>query len=280
LVTSDRATTNEVLIELGKRFFDLGKTPALAKLREDFLCNRRWPVLEQPGLFDQIVREGVTKGHWCLFDMGGSERVTPERFCSRETGEVPFDADLNAAGWSLVTLQGAKQRGQGAEARIEVSTVVPWVTAAIGDLGAATAGTVAAEVAERHGEVPVAVVLQAIDHVVQAGRAMAFTGDPKQEAKPERLVYGSTALLHQVTADDAVIAPAEAAKRGWVRQEKVGYRLAGAESSTRLLPVLSQLGSLYNKAPRRRSVSSTWATWRSKGVDVFGFRCRTRHQPR
>jgi hypothetical protein len=109
LVTSDRATTNEVLIELGKRFFDLG--PGLAKLREDFLCNRRWPVLEQPGLFDQIVREGVTKGHWCLFDMGGPERVTPERFYSRETGEVPFDADLNAAGWSLVTPQGAKQRG-------------------------------------------------------------------------------------------------------------------------------------------------------------------------
>jgi hypothetical protein len=250
VVTTDRATTNEVLIELGKRFFDLGQTPALAKLHEGFLCNRRWPVLEQPGLFDQIVREGVTKGHWCLFDMGGGERVTPERLYSRETGEVPFDADLNAAGWSLVTPQGAKQRGWGAEARIEVSTVVPWVAAAIGDLGATTAGMVAAEVAEKHGEVPVAVVLQAIDRVVQDGRAMAFTGDPKQEIKPERLVHGSTAILHQVTADDAVIAPAEAAKRGWVRQEDVGYRLAGAEASARLLPVLSQLGSLYNKGAK------------------------------
>ena len=68
--------------------------------------------------------------------------------------------------------------------------------------------------------------------------------------KPERLIHGSTAILHQVTADDAVIAPAEAAKRGWVRQEDVGYRLSGAEASARLLPLLSQLGSLYNKGAK------------------------------
>ena len=114
MVASDRATTNEVLGGLATLFFDLGQTPALAKLREGFLCNRRWPVLEQSALFEQIVREGVAKGHWCLFDMGGSERVAPERFHSRETGEVPFDADLNAPGWSLVGPQGAQQRGWGA----------------------------------------------------------------------------------------------------------------------------------------------------------------------
>ena len=79
---------------------------------------------------------------------------------------------------------------------------------------------------------------------------MTFTGDPKQEMKPERLIHGSTAILHQVTADDAVIAPAEAAKRGWVRQEDVGYRLSGAEASARVLPLLSQLGSLYNKGAK------------------------------
>lgn len=239
-----------MLITLGQRFFDLGQTPALAKLREDFLCNRRWPVLEQPALFDQIVREGVTKGHWCLFDMGGSERVTPERFFSRETGEVPFDADLNAQGWSLVSSQGAKQRGWGAEARIEVSTVVPWVTSAITNLGAATAGAVAAQIAQKHGEVPRPVVLQAIDQVVKEGRAMTFIGDPGQETKPERLVHGSAAMLHQVTVDDAVIAPAEAAKRGWVRQEDVGLHLSGTDASRRFLPLLGQLGSLYNRDAR------------------------------
>ena len=196
------------------------------------------------------MREGVAKGFWCLFDMGGSERVKPERFYSRETGDVPLDADLNAAQWSLVSAAGAKQRGWGAEARIEVSTVVPWVASVIGEAGAATAGAIAAKVAEQHGEVPVPVVMQAIDQIVRSGRAMSFVGDPAQEAKPDRLFHGSAAILHQVAEGDAVIAPAEAAKRGFVRQEEVGYHLTGVEASARVLPLLGQLGSLYNRGAK------------------------------
>jgi hypothetical protein len=250
MVASDRVATNEVLTSLGKLFFDLGQTPALARLREGFLCNRRWPVLEQSALFEQIMREGVSKGHWCLFDMGGSERVAPERFYSRETGDVAFDADLNAPGWSLVSPQGARQRGWGAPARIEVSTVAPWVAAALGDAGAATAAAVAAQVAERHGEVPAPVVYQALDRLVREGRAMTYTGAAEQEEKPGRLVRGSAAMLHQVQSDDVAITPAEAAKRGWVQPQEAGYRLAGVEASRRLLPLLGQLGSLYNKGAK------------------------------
>ena len=193
-------------------------------------------MLEQAGLFDRIVREGVAKGHWCLFDMGGPERVKPERFYSRETGEVPFDADLGGAGWSLVSPAGAKQRGWGAEARIEVATVIPWVASIIGDAGATTAGAIAAKVTEQHGEVPTNTVLQAIDRIVQDGRAMSFAGDPAQEAKPDRLFHGSAAVLYQVAAHDAVVAPAEAAKRGWVTQEEVGYRLTGADGQRACCP--------------------------------------------
>lgn len=110
--------------------------------------------------------------------MGGSDRVTPERFFSRETSEVPFDADLSAPGWTLVSLPGARQRGWGAATRIEVSTVMPWVTAAISEVGAASAKAIAEKVVEKHGDIPCTVVLQAIDRVVQDGRAMIFAGDP------------------------------------------------------------------------------------------------------
>jgi hypothetical protein len=250
IVTADRATTNEVLVALGKLFFDGSQTPALARLRESFLCNRRWPVLEQPGLFDQIVREGVGKGHWCLFDMGGPDRVKPERFYSRETGEVPFDADLNRPGWSLVTPSGARQRGWGADARIDVAAAIPWVTAAIDDLGSATAGMVAEHVAEQHGEVPETIVWQAIDRLVQNERAMTFAGDPAQTETPDRLIHGSSAVMHQVAPEDAVIAPAEAAKRGWVRAEETRFRLSGAEALQRVPPILGRLGSLYNKGAK------------------------------
>ncbi len=64
------------------------------------------------------------------------------------------------------------------------------------------------------------------------------------------MVHGSSAILHQVRPDDAVIVPAEAAKRGWVQPGATGYTLSGAEASRRLLPLLGQLGSLYNKGAK------------------------------
>jgi hypothetical protein len=246
MIFSDHAMTNEVLIALAQRFFDTSGAPALTKLRDGFLCNRHWPVLEKPELFDQIVREGVSKGHWCLFDMGGPDRVRPERFFSRETSEVPFDADLNAAGWAVVSPQGARQRGWGAAARVEVSTVVPWVTAAINDSGAATAKAIAEKVIEKHGQLPASIVYQVIDRVVQDSRAVAFIGDLAQASKPDRLFHGSSAIFHRVAEGDVVMTPSEAATRGWIAKPEIGYRLTGTDACQRLLPMLGRLGSLYN----------------------------------
>jgi hypothetical protein len=59
-------------------------------------------------------------------------------------------------------------------------------------------------------------------------------------------------MLHHVEPGDAVVTPAEAAKRGWVQPQEAGYRLAGAEASRRLLPLLGQLGSLYNRGAKTR----------------------------
>jgi hypothetical protein len=92
--------------------------------------------------------------------------------------------------------------------------------------------------------------LQAIDRITQDGRAMTFFGDPAQVAKPDKLVYGSAAILHHVRVDDAVVAPAEAAKRGWVQREEVGYHLSRAEALVRVLPIIGQLGSLYNRGAK------------------------------
>jgi hypothetical protein len=131
-----------------------------------------------------------------------------------------------------------------------VSAVVPWVTAALGDAGAAAAAAIAARVAEQHGEVAEPIVLQAIDQAVRDGLAMTYVGDPAQEAKPERLVHGSAATLHRVEPGDAVLTLAEAAKRGWVQGQEAGYRLTGAEAYRRLLPLLGQFGSLYNRGAK------------------------------
>ena len=79
---------------------------------------------------------------------------------------------------------------------------------------------------------------------------MTYTGAAEQEEKPGRLVRGSAAMLHHVEPGDAGVTPAEAAKRGWVQPQEAGYRLSGAEASRRLLPLLGQLGSLYNRGAK------------------------------
>jgi Protein of unknown function (DUF499) len=72
LLTPDKATTQETLISLATLFFEVSQTPTLENLRERFASNRRWPVLEEATLLEQIVRAGVVQGHWCLFRMGGA----------------------------------------------------------------------------------------------------------------------------------------------------------------------------------------------------------------
>ncbi len=111
LITAETASTQETLHSLAKLFFDGNQTPSVETLRADFACNRRWPMLEDPKLFEQILRSGVQRGHWCLFRMGSPTAVKPEEFFSRESGDLPFQLDFAAPGWCLVPHAGAVQRG-------------------------------------------------------------------------------------------------------------------------------------------------------------------------
>jgi hypothetical protein len=80
--------------------------------------------------------------------------------------------------------------------------------------GATYISQVVQRVQDQHGEVPQQTLLEAVQHVVQAGRAMTFGGQPKQSDRPPDLVSGTSAVLHHVRPEDVVITPAEASTRG------------------------------------------------------------------
>jgi hypothetical protein len=145
LITADKATTHETLLSLSRLLFETSQTPTVASLREQFACQRGWPVLEEATLLESIVGGGVEHGRWCLFRMGSAEEVRPEHCFSRESGALPLDLDLNAAGWSLVTTQGARQRGWLGSTTVDPSTVERWVANAIAEEGA----TYVAQVVQR-----------------------------------------------------------------------------------------------------------------------------------
>jgi hypothetical protein len=131
LITADKATTHETLLRLSRLLFETSQTSAVASLREQFACQRRWQVLEEATLLESIVRAGVEQGPWCLFRMGSDEEVRPEHCFSREFGALPLDLDPSAAGWSLVSTQGARQRGWLGSPTVDPSTVERWVANAI-----------------------------------------------------------------------------------------------------------------------------------------------------
>ncbi|MDM8550723.1 DUF499 domain-containing protein [Desulfobacterales bacterium HSG2] len=248
LVTADMAFTRETAYALTKCFFETSETPTLAAIRENFACKRRWPILESPSLFDQIIRGGTAQGVWCLFRMA-DQNAKPEAFFSRDTGDVPFDLDLSAEGWSLIILQGANQRGWGPLGfdREKVKTLI---SETVKNYEAATAADVILQVREHLGEVPDKAVMDITKDLIHSGKLAAYNGKPDQQEKPSDLIYGPGTIGIVVTADHVLAAPAAVAKRGWIKKTPERFILSGRDGANRIIPLLGSMGSLYARGAK------------------------------
>ena len=103
---------------------------------------------------------------------------------------------------------------------------------------------------EQHGEVPQQTLLEAVQHVVQAGCAMTFGGQPEQSDRLPDLVSGTSAVLHHMRPEDVVITPAEASTHAWVTPPADRFRLSWRDGAAIVLPLLRQIGSLYTRGTR------------------------------
>ena len=250
LITAEQAATQETVLSLGKLFFEMSQTPTLDEMRKHFACHRRWPILEQSALLDHIVRAGVARGVWCLFRMGSAESVKPQDFFSRETGDLPLELSLDAAGWSLVTPQGANQRGWTGPVQVDPGRVERWVASAIAEEEAMYVTRLVQKVTEQHGEVPENAILGAVEKLRQTDRLMTYSGQFEQQDKPADLTHGPGALLRPVQKSDVIVAPAVAVKRGWISAQSHRFSLSGRQGAQTLLPLLSRLGSFYTRGAR------------------------------
>jgi len=247
LLTS-RNTTRADLLNLSKLFFEHGDTVTLEKLRENFSCVRSWPVLENSGVFEQIVRAGVQKGVWCVFRMGAEDNVKPEEFYHQEN-EIPMGVNLAAKGYGLITPQGAKQRGWTETQRVDPAKVRDDVISMVAQSGVSTVEKVSESVVEKYGEVPAKDFEEAVVTLVRNDRLFAFRGTPDQKEKPD-LIHGTGAALYTPQPGDVLITPAKAAELGWITVRQRSLNLAGKEGAEKLLPLLRRLGSIYNRGAK------------------------------
>ena len=244
LVTADHCTLSG-LTNLKELFFKRGDTIPVQKLRENFARLRTWPILEEPALLEQIVREGVRKGIWCLFRMGSDESTTTLEFYDREKGELPFELDLTRD-YSIVTSDGARKRGWATDKGPDLTKVELYVNQVAGAQQIVKVKHIAESIKNQWGEVPAKTLNQAIARLVQAERLMTYRGTVDQEKKPD-LITGTKASFYTAALDDVIVTPKKAAEKGWVAAPKQGFRLEGRKGAEILFPMLRKIGSFYER---------------------------------
>lgn len=248
LITTDVASTQAMLLQLGKLFFDnIGQTPSVEQIKNQFNQNRRWPILENPRVLEQIIRSGVEKGQWCLYRLESPESTKPEHFYSRETGGIPVDLNMAESGWKLVSEPGAKQRGWNPEAEPAVDQVKQWVEQVMEQETSSKVRDVIQKVQDQHGSVKNATVLEAVESIVQSGRIFTYEiREPGDEENPN-LIYGSGAMFHQTQEDDMLVTPAAAAEKGWIKPEDTRFTKQGHGLAVTLYKQLDKISSLYSR---------------------------------
>ncbi|QTA88533.1 ATP-binding protein [Desulfonema magnum] len=248
LITTDMAFTKETSYALKKLFFERYQTPGLSSIRENFACKRQWPILESPALLDQIIRAGMERGVWCLFRMAG-QTEKPDEFFSRDTENLPFNADLSAKGWSLISSRGAGQRGW-EPAQIDKEKVKSVVAETVKKYEAATVADVICQVKKEFSDIPDRTVTDVTTDLIHGGKLASYSGEPDQQEKPSDLMYGQGVIAAVVRPETILATPELITKRGWIKKQAEIFMLSGREGANRMFPLLGTIGSLYARGAK------------------------------
>lgn len=246
LITSSQTTQSD-LVNMSQLLFGMGDPVTLDKLRRNFRCFRKWPVLENQGVLDLIIRAGVQKGLWCVFRTT-EDHSTPSEFYDRDH-DIPMSTNLTDNGYYLITIQGANQRGWGTQNKVDAQQVRQTLLEAMETKGVSTLEFLTGELKEKYGDFPEPAVKDTVATLVREGKLFAYRGTPSQQDRPD-LIRGYQAVLYMPHIKDVLVTPTEAKLKGWLEEQPSGFQLSGKEGAEKLLPLLRRLGSLYNKGAR------------------------------
>lgn len=246
-ILTESHTTQEDLMNLHQLFFHMGDTVAVEALRRNFVCNRKWPVLEKPGVLDQLIREGVKNGAWCVFRLADGESIPSELY--HQDQEMPYHVQLTDPGYMLIKVQGVHQRGWLRQPNAEPQEIKQTVLDTVQYKAPITVGEVIAEAKGQFGQGSEESVKDAVIELVSDGllvvtRHTGFTPD-----HPE---FFDKDTLPSYTPDkyDVLLTPEQAIQQGWQPESSNRFELTGKEGADKLFPLLSRIGSFYHRGAR------------------------------
>ena len=281
LVTAELAGSTTAGASAAKLFFANQDYRTLADLRADFARRRDWPLLEEPSVFDTLIRAGVNHGAWCLFRMGEADSEKPTEFHSRDTGEIPYQVTLTDPGWSVVTPQGAKKRSWTESDKPDPARIRQWVQDEINTTGYCSVAEIAAKVEQDHGSVATPDICKAVDELIKAGHFYVHTVDKNPghgarcPARRQRLGHGNRQPRvqgrHQARGQQARLGhqkdrPADPDRRRRGQKERSCHSSSRSPRSTRAAasPPSTTWKSAASNSPRAASSTSSFRTWRRR----------------
>jgi len=244
LIASSDAATQETCIGLKRLFYETTTVPKISEIRENFACKRHWPILENMGLLDEIIKKGIGNGSWCLFRMGETE--IPESFYSRDTNPVPFNLDLNEPDWSIISMQEAKKRNWGPQA-VDITKVTAIVDEYVKANEAVTFADTIQTVHEQYAEITEEKIQEIVSDSIRKGRVGTYTGLPSQIEKPTDLTFGKNVVVPVFHPDQILVKPATIGLKGWQEEVSEKFTLTGREGADKIFPLLKRLSSIYNR---------------------------------
>ncbi len=231
--------TTSVLRGLQGLFFETSDIADLVSLRRGFEEKRRWPILEEPSLFDMLIRSGVEHGNWVLARL---DSELSEKAAEVHERDVPMVADLGEHGWVLVTPEGARKRMWTGEVRPGFDYVMGELSRIV-ESGASTVREVSEALTARVPGLQLDQAEEAVTRAVQDGMVGI---QPASAGAEDDLVMGPERVRWYVPLADDRVVPKP------VAPEPPSGRIAryGVTNPKTLMPLLPRLASLYKKGAK------------------------------
>jgi hypothetical protein len=223
-------------------FFETSDIADLASLRRGFEEKRRWPILEEPSLFETLVRSGVEREQWVLARLDPS---SPEKATDVYENSVPMAADLTEDRWVLVTPDGARKRMWTGEIMPNLDYIRHQLIQVI-ESGAATFNEVHEALSARLPELKSDEVRSALKQAMKEG--VVCVQSHAAGAEDGGVIGPTEEWWYEPLPDDVIVLPSTPPESQGTQSER--YEIRGESARKAVMPLIPRLASFYKKGAK------------------------------
>lgn len=244
LIASNSLASQEVLISLNHLFFATHQQVSVDRLEANFARLRQWPILQNPRLLQDLLREGATRNAWCLAHMPERNAHKPDTLYHQDN-PPPITVEPKGAEWIICTREHAKQLGWLESIVRDPNVIAGWIRDAAETLIETDVPTLVQTIEAQHDKVDRNVMDEQLENLLKAGTLAGWAESAFNESgRPDPAqAYTRDNVPPMGIRDAAVkITPYHVAQeRGWVAEPKVQEQAFQLDNGERIKQILNLL---------------------------------------